>query len=96
MSLTQVFTAPVYGRYYFEAVIRDNLDLGRPDRVRLLFPTRLRRNTPPPDLGYKTRVITMGAAPSLHVEFEHSHVKQYFKEHRAHAPRLPSTTKAAS
>jgi hypothetical protein len=56
----------------------------------------LRRNTPPPDLGYKTRVITMGAAPSLHVEFEHSHVKQYFKEHRAHAPRLPSTTKAAS
>src|SRR5207249_9735372 len=44
---------------------------------------RLRRNTPPPDLGYKTRVITMGVAPSLHVEFKHSHVKQYFKEHRA-------------
>ena len=83
MSLTQVFTAPVYGRHFFEAVIRDNLDLGRPDRVSLLFPTRLRRNTPPPDLGYKTRVITMGVAPSLHVEFKHSHVKQYFKEHRA-------------
>src|SRR5438876_3145832 len=83
MSLTQVFTTPVYGRYFFEAVIRDNLDLGRPDRVSLLFPTRLRRNTPPPDLGYKTRVITMGVAPSLHVEFKHSHVKQYFKEHRA-------------
>jgi hypothetical protein len=83
MSLTQVFTTPVYGRYFFETVIRDNLDLGRPDRVSLLFPTGLRRNTPPPDLGYKTRVITMGVAPSLHVEFKHSHVKQYFKEHRA-------------
>ena len=83
MSLTQVFTTPVYGRHFFETVIRDNLDLGRPDRVSLLFPTRLQRNTPPPNLGYKTRVITMGVAPSLHVEFKHSHVKQYFKEHRA-------------
>jgi hypothetical protein len=83
MSLTQVFTTPVYGRHFFEAVIRDNLDLGRPDRVSLLFPTRLTRRTPPPDLGYKTRVITYGVAPSLHVEFKHSHVKQYFKEQRA-------------
>jgi hypothetical protein len=38
MSLTQVFTTPLYGRHFFEAVIRDNLDLGRPDRVSLLFP----------------------------------------------------------
>jgi hypothetical protein len=83
MSLTQVFTAPIYGRHFFEAVIRDNLDLGRPDRVSLLFPTRFTRRTPPPDLGYKTRVITYGVAPSLHVEFKHSHVKQYFKEQRA-------------
>jgi hypothetical protein len=83
MSLTQVFTTPVYGRHFFEAVIRNNLDLGRPDRVSLLFPTRLQRNTPPPGLGYKTRVITYGVAPSLHVEFKHSHVKQYFKEQRA-------------
>jgi hypothetical protein len=80
MSLTQVFTTPVYGRHFFEAVIRANLDLGRPDRVSLLFPTRLNRRTPPPGLGYKTRVITYGVAPSLHVEFKHSHVKQYFKE----------------
>jgi hypothetical protein len=72
MSLTQVFTTPVWRRHFFEAVIRDNLDLGRPDRVSLLFPTRLRRNTPPPELGYKTRVITYGVAPSLHVKFRHS------------------------
>lgn len=83
MSLTQVFTSPVHGRQFFEAVIRDNLDVGRPDRVSLVFPTRLRRNTPPPRLGYKTRVITSGVAPSLHIEFKHSHVKQYFKEQRA-------------
>jgi hypothetical protein len=82
-SLTQVFTRPVYGRQFFEAIIRDNLDLGRPDRVSLLFATRLRRNTPPPEHGYKTRVITVGVAPSLHVEFKHAHVKQYFKQERA-------------
>jgi len=83
MSLTQVFTTPVYGRHLFEAVIRDNLDLGRPDRVSPLFPIRFMRRTPPPDLGYKTGVITYGVAPSLHVEFKHSHVEQYFKEQRA-------------
>ncbi|HEY1296918.1 MAG TPA: hypothetical protein VGJ60_27895 [Chloroflexota bacterium] len=83
MSLAQVFTTPMYGRHFFEAVIRNNLDLRRPDRVSLLFPTRFTRRTPPPDLGYKTRVITYGVAPTLHVEFKHSHVKQYFKAQRA-------------
>jgi hypothetical protein len=28
-------------------------------------------------------VITEGVHPSLHVDYKHSHVKQYFKEHRA-------------
>jgi hypothetical protein len=83
VSLTQVFDRPVQGRHFFEAVIRENLDLGRPDRVGLLFPLRLTRATPPPTYGYRTRVITDGVQPSLHVEYKHSHVKQYFKEQRA-------------
>src|SRR5262245_42049070 len=83
VSLTQVFDRPVQGRLFFEAVIRENLDLGRPDRVRLLFPIRITRATPPPPVGYRTRVITDGVHPSLHVDYKHSHVKQYFKEHRA-------------
>jgi hypothetical protein len=83
VSLTQVFDRPVQGRHFFEAVIRENLDLGRPDRVRLLFPLRLTRATPPPVFGYRTRIITDGVQPSLHVEYKSSHAKQYFKEHRA-------------
>lgn len=83
VSLTQVFARPVQGRHFFEAVIRDNLDLGRPDRVGLLFPLRLTKATPPPSWGYRTRVITDGVEPSLHVEYKSSHVKQYFKEQRA-------------
>ena len=83
VSLTQVFDRPVQGRHFFEAVIRENLDLGRPDRVGLLFPQRLTRRTPSPAYGYRTRVITDGVAPSLHLQYKHSHVKQYFKEQRA-------------
>ncbi len=83
VSLTQVFDRPIEGRRFFEAVIRENLDLGRPDRIGLLFPRRLTRRTPPPTYGYRTRVITEGVQPSLHVEYKSSHVKQYFKQQRA-------------
>ncbi len=83
VSLTQVFNRPVQGRQFFEQVLRDNLDLGRPDRVKLLFPTRHTRQTPAPAHGYRTRIITQGVQPSLHVEYKRSHVKQYFKEGRA-------------
>jgi hypothetical protein len=83
VSRTQVFDQPVQGRHFFEAVIRENLDLGRPDRISLLFPKRITRRTPAPAHGYRTRVITMGIAPSLHVESKHTDVKQYFKDERA-------------
>ena len=33
-SLTQVLDRPVHGRLFFEQVIRENLDLGRPEEVR--------------------------------------------------------------
>ena len=89
VSLTDVFDRPVQGRHFFEAVIRENLDLGRPDRVGLLFPSRIQRNTPPPTFGYRTRVITDGVQPSLHIEYKHSHVKQYFKDQ--HALRTETT-----
>lgn len=89
VSLTQVFDRPVQGRHFFEAVIRENLDLGRPDRVGLLFPLRITRTTPPPAYGYRTRVLTDGVEPSLHVEYKHSHVKQYFKGQ--HALRTETT-----
>jgi hypothetical protein len=89
MSLTQVFDRPVQGRHFFEAAIRENLDLGRPDPVGLLFPLRITRTTPPTPYGYRTRVITDGVQPSLHVEYKHSHVKQYFKEQ--HALRTETT-----
>ena len=83
VSLTQVFARPVQGRHFFEAVIRENLDLGDRIASACCFRSASRKSTPPPAWGYRTRVITDGVEPSLHVEYKSSHVKQYFKEQRA-------------
>jgi hypothetical protein len=83
-SLTQVLDRPISGRVFFEQVIRDNLDAGRPDRVALIFDRRLKRTgyraTPGP---FRTRVITEGVTPSLHVDYKHTAIKQYHKQGRA-------------
>ena len=79
-SLTQVLDQPVNGRIFFEEVIRENLDLGRPSQVQLIFDRRIDRRTPG---RFRTRVITEGVVPSLHVDYKHSRIKQYHKEGRA-------------
>ena len=71
---------PVSGRVFFEHVIRDNLDAGRPDQVSLIFDRRVRRDTPG---RFRTRVITEGVTPSLHIDYKHTAIKQYHKEGRA-------------
>ena len=79
-SLTQVLDRPVQGRVFFEQVIRDNLDIGRPDRVQLLFQRRITKKTPG---RFRTRVITDGVVPSLYIDYKSTRVKQYHKENRA-------------
>jgi hypothetical protein len=79
-SLTQMLDRPLTGRVFFEDVIRDNLDLGRPDQVSLIFAKRVNRRTPS---RFRTRVITEGVTPSVHVDYKHSRIKQYHKEGRA-------------
>ena len=83
-SLTQMLDKPVTGRIFFEQVIRDNLGAGRPDQVSLIFARRLKRTGPRPTPGrFRTRVITSGVTPSLHVDYKHTIIKQYHKEGRA-------------
>jgi len=83
-SLTQVLDRPISGRVFFEHVIRDNLDAGRPDQVSLIFDRALRRTGPRPTPGrFRTRVITEGVTPSLHIDYKHTTIKQYHKEGRA-------------
>ncbi len=83
-SLTQMLDAPVSGRIFFEQVIRDNLDIGRPDHVALIFDRRIlngrKRKTPG---RFRTRVITDGVVPSLHADYKNAKIKQYHKQGRA-------------
>jgi hypothetical protein len=79
-ALTQVLDRPAQGRVLFEEILRDNLDLGRPDQVQLIFDRRVSRRTPG---AFRTRVITNGVIPSLHVDYKHSRIKQYHKQGRA-------------
>ena len=79
VSLTQIFDRPVRGRQLFEEIIRDNLDLGRPDRVQLIFDRAVTKKTPGE---FRTRVIQDGVHPSLHINYKNFDLKQYFKEGR--------------
>jgi hypothetical protein len=72
-SLTQVLDRPHSGRVFFEQVIRENLDLGRPDQVQLIFQRRVSKRTPG---RFRTRVLTHGVVPTLHIDYKHSRIKQ--------------------
>ena len=76
-SLTQILDRPLSGRIFFEEIIRENLDLGRPDMVQLVFDRRVTKKTPG---RFHTRVLTKGVIPSLHVDYKNSRIKQYFKQ----------------
>jgi hypothetical protein len=77
---TCVFDRPPAGRMWFEGVIRDHLDIGRPDQIMLIFHRRGTRCTPGT---FRTRVISRGVDPTLCCYDKSSRVKQYFKEGRA-------------
>jgi hypothetical protein len=68
------------GRAFFEEVIHEHLDLGNPGQVQLIFQRRVTKRTPG---RFRTRVITEGVTPSLHIDYKHSKIKQYHKEGRA-------------
>jgi len=61
-SRTQVFDRPLSGRHLFEQIIRENIDLGRPSKVSLIFNRRIVKRTPGT---FHTRAITQGVIPSL-------------------------------
>lgn len=79
VSETSIFDRPQAGRAWFEGVIRDHLDIGRPDQVALIFQRRISRRTPG---RFRTRVITKGVDPILTCYYRSSRLKQYFKEGR--------------
>ena len=80
VSRTIVFDQPRNGRAFFEALAADNLDLGRPERLELIFGRKILPSTTGV---FATRVVTRGVDVTINAGYKHSRVKEYFKEGRA-------------
>src|SRR5215211_6279768 len=81
VSRTIVFAQPRHARGFFEALVADNLDIGRPEQVELIFGRRTRGAIPP--AAFKTKVVTRGVDVTVNAFYKHSRIKQYLKDGRA-------------
>jgi hypothetical protein len=82
-SRTLVFDDDCHARAFFEALLCENMDLGRPENVELLFRRgqRLGRPTiPPPGGGFKTKIDRYCDLVTLNVFYKNSRLKQYLKD----------------
>jgi hypothetical protein len=96
-SLTQMLDKPMSGRIFFEQVIRDNLDLGRPDQVGLVFNRRVvtkgRTKTPG---RFRTRSSPPGSSPACTSTTSTTRSSSTTRKAARCAPKPPSTTPATS
>ena len=79
VSRTITFTAPRHARTFFEALVADNLDIGRPEQVELIFAGRRVRPGRAPTVPevFKTKVETRGVDVTVNAFYRHSRIKQY-------------------
>jgi hypothetical protein len=69
---------PLAGRIFFEQLIRDNIGIGRPDKVSIVFDRKIRLRGKNPTPGtFRTQVITDGTCPYLYLYYKKTQVKQY-------------------
>ena len=80
VSRTIVFDKPRHARGFFEALIADNLDLGRPDQVEIIFGRKIRTTTPGV---FRTAIDRHNQGVCVNVFYKHSRIKQYLKDGRA-------------
>jgi hypothetical protein len=78
LATTQVLDTAAAGRIFFDQLIRDNLDIGRPDKVRIVFDRLIyRRGAHRTPGSFRTQVITSGVDPYLYLYYKKTQVKQY-------------------
>src|ERR1022692_4734103 len=85
VSRTMVFDAPRQARAFFEALVADNLDLGRPEHVEILFKRSPRGRKPkdPASGMFRTAIDRSNQGVTINAYWRHSRVKQYLKDGRA-------------
>ncbi len=81
-SRTLVFDAPRRARGFFEALVADNLDIGCPELIELIFKRGQRRGAKARG-EYKTRIVTYGTEVNVNACYRYSRIKQYLKDGRA-------------
>jgi hypothetical protein len=79
-SRTLVFDDPRRARSFFEALVADNIGIGRPEQISMVFARKLRR---PAKTDYGTRVFTAGTDVRIDFRYKHCRIKQYLKDGRA-------------
>jgi hypothetical protein len=82
-SRTLVFDGDVHARAFFEALLCENMDLGRPENVELLFRRGERRGgpaAPPAGGGFRTAIDRYCHMVTINVFYKNSRVKQYLKD----------------
>jgi hypothetical protein len=78
VSRTIAFTQSRHARF-FDALVTDNPDLGRPDTLEIIFDRQIRKGTVS---DFKTKVITRGTEVTINAFYKHSRIKQYLKDGR--------------
>ncbi len=79
-SKTLLLDRPGRARAFFEHAIAQNVALGRPSEVEVIFNRRIQKNTPGQ---FSTRIVTQGVEPRISIHYKQSRVKEYLKEGRA-------------
>ena len=81
ISRTIVFAAPRHTRAFFEALVADNLDIARPERIEIIF----KRSPQGKKAGgtFKTAIDRHATAVTVLIFYKHSRIKQYMKDGRA-------------
>jgi hypothetical protein len=80
VSRTLVLDRPLAARQLMQTVIAENIGLGRPSEVQLVFDRRVQANTAG---RFHTRVVTKGVDATMSIHYKQSRVKQYLKEGKA-------------
>lgn len=85
VSRTLVFDDPRRARGFFEALVTDNIGIGRPEEMAAVFAAHPRtRGSRRTKSLYRTRVFSPGTEVKIDVVFKHSRIKQYLKQGRAY------------
>lgn len=79
ISRTLVLDDPRRARSFFEALVADNIGIGRPEEVSLVFARRAKSASD----RFGTRIVSRGTEVRIDFRYKHSRIKQYLKDGRA-------------